>query len=295
MTTSRIDELVTGLAGVRDDQVPGPATPGAQALLTAVTAESRTSTGVSRTGTRTRRRYGRLAIGAAAATAAAGVAVVALDAGGPAPLRSYANAAMDIERTNDTYRVHIKNIYADQREFHEAFAKLGLNVALSIVPVSSRHVREIIGFQTTANQIGTMLDCPHRKGTACPLTVELRGKATREDKTMIFIGRAARPGEVYYDQRSGVGDNPPSLHLTGHTIDEALALLHKRKMTAAYLIGEFKKDGSGSSYEPPPAWRPRGDRRVTGAWIRSSDSVTLLVSPAKNDPAPDPRRSSLPW
>ncbi|WP_433191567.1 hypothetical protein [Actinoallomurus sp. CA-150999] len=66
-------------------------------------------------------------------------------------------------------------------------------------------------------------------------------------------------------------------------------------MTAAYLIGEFKKDGSGSSYDPPPSWRPQGDRRVTGAWMRSSDSVTLLVSEAKGDPAPYPHAGGLPF
>ncbi|GAA4620521.1 hypothetical protein GCM10023196_004840 [Actinoallomurus vinaceus] len=287
MTTSRIDELVTGLAGVRDDEVPGPSTPGAQALLTAVTAESRTTT-------RTRRRHGRLAIGVVAATAAAAVAVVALGSRGPTPLRSYANAAMDIQRTHDTYRVHIKNIYADQREFHEAFAKLGLNVTLSIVPVSSRSDRQIIGFQSTADQIGTVLDCPSGKRTACPLTVELRGAGAHDGETKILIGRAARPGEVYHDQHSGAGDNPASLHLTGRTVNDALARLRERKMTAVYLIGEFKKDGSGNDYVPPPGWRPDGGRRVTGAWMRSSDSVTLLVPPAANDPAPDPQRSEFP-
>jgi Sigma-70 region 2 len=38
----------------------------------------------------------------------------ALNAGGPGPAREYANAAVDIQRTDGTYRVHIKDVYADQ-------------------------------------------------------------------------------------------------------------------------------------------------------------------------------------
>jgi hypothetical protein len=49
---------------------------------------------------------------------------------------------VDIQRTDGTYKVHVKNAYADQRQFHEAFAKFGLDVTLSIVPVSPGHERK---------------------------------------------------------------------------------------------------------------------------------------------------------
>ncbi|GAA4074293.1 hypothetical protein [Actinomadura miaoliensis] len=293
MTTSRMDELVAGLARAHDDRIAGPDAPGAQALLAAITAEPRGTA-------RRRRRFGRFTVGVVAATTVAAGAFVALDAGGPGPVRGYANAAVDIRRTDDTYKVHVKNVYADQRQFREAFARLGLDVTLSILPVSPGRERKIIrvggGPHTPTDgvtggvRIATVLDCPPGRGTACPLTVELSGEAVRRQATEIVIGRTARPGEIYHDQNPGAGDNPPSLRLTGRTVAEALARLRARNMTAAYLLGRFNQDGSGSSYTPPSGWRPEGDRRVAGAWMRSSDSVTLLVVPRKNDPGPDPSR-----
>jgi hypothetical protein len=203
----------------------------------------------------------------------------------------------DLPPGDDTYRVHIKNVYADQRQFNEAFAKFGLDVTLSIVPVSSGHERKIIGGSTTGTGTGTgtVLNCPSGQGTTCPLTVELSGTAVRRGATKIMIGRTARPGETYQNQRPGGGDNPASLRLTGHTVAEALARLHKQNMTATYLIGQFHKDGSGSAYNPPSTWSPQGGRRVTGAWMHSSNSVTLLVTPVKDDPAPAPSTDNDPF
>jgi hypothetical protein len=292
VTTSRINELVAGLTGVHDDQIAGPSTPGARGLLTAITAEERATA----TTARQSRRYGRFAVGAVAATAVATTAVVALNAGGPGPIRSYANAAVDIQRTNGTYKVHIKNVYADQRQFHQAFTKFGLDVTLSIVPVSPGRERKIVGGGGDwVGTIGTVLDCPPRQGTACPLTVELSGAAVSRGSTKIMIGRTARPGEAYQFQRPGAGDNPPSLRLTGRTVAEALTRLHKQNMTAVYVIGQFHKDGSGSDYKPPPTWRPQGGRRVMGAWMHSSNSVTLLLAPVKDDPAPAPNTDDYPF
>jgi hypothetical protein len=102
-----------------------------------------------------------------------------------------------------------------------------------------------------------------------------------------MIGRTARPGEPYWNARPRAGDSPASLRLTGRTVAGALASLHKRNMTAIYVIGEFHQAGSGSAYIPPPTWRPQGGRRVMGAWMHSSNSVTLLVAPAKDDPDPN--------
>ena len=293
MTTSRVDELVAGLTGVHDDRIAGPSTPGARRLLTAVTAEERAPAAPAAPARR--RPYRRLAVGATAATVVAATAVIALTAGGPGPIRSYANAAVDIQRTNGTYRVHIKNVYADQRQFHQAFAKFGLDVTLSIVPVAPGRERRIVGGGGDAiGTISTVLKCPPGLGTACPLTVELSGPEIRRGSTTIMIGRAARPGEAYQFQRRGAGDNPPSLRLTGKTVAAALARLRRQNMTAVYVIGQFHKDGSGDYYGPPPNWRPQAGRRVTGAWMHSSNAVTLLVAPAGNDPAPDPDAHGLP-
>ncbi|MGH3381983.1 MAG: hypothetical protein ACRDP6_45375 [Actinoallomurus sp.] len=295
MTTSRIDELVAGLTGVRDDRGAGPSTPGARALLTAITAEAapaEAAPSASPIRRRPYRRYGRLVVGAVAATAVATTTVVALNAGGPAPVRNYANAAVDIQRTEGTYQVHVKNIYADQRQFHEAFAKFGLDVTLSIVPVAPGREHKVVRVGTDGGRVGMTLARTPGPDGAYPLTVELSGKELGTGPSRITIGRTARPGEVYQLQLPGAGDRPPSLRLTGRTVAGALARLHRRKMTAVYRIGEFHKGGSGNVYSPPPTWRPGADRQVTGAWLNSSDSVALLIAPGGNDPAPDPNAPS---
>jgi hypothetical protein len=286
-----IDELVAGLKGVGDDQIAGPDTPGAREMLTAIMAEEH-AVSVQRP-----RKYARLAIGAVAATAVVTTTVIALNAGGPGPTRSYANAAVDIQRAHGgTYKVHIKNVYADQRQFHDAFAKFGLDVTLSIVPVSPGSERKIVGGggdDGSTHTIGTVLSCPPGRGTACPLTVEISGMTPHKGSERLMIGRTARPGETYWNQRVGAGDSPRSLGLTGHTVAEALKILRKRSMTAAYQIGEFRKEGSGYGYAPPSGWRPQAGRRVTGAWMRSSDSVGLLVAPVKGDPQPVPGKTEF--
>jgi hypothetical protein len=296
VTTSRVDELVAGLTGVHDGQIAGPATPGARALLTAITAEERATATTSRTSRRLRR-YRPFTVGAVAATALATTVIVGLSTSGPGPIRSYANATVDIQRADGTYTVHIKNVYADQRQFNEAFRKFGLDVSLLIVPVSPGRERKIVGGSADGegtSTIATVLNCPPGHAVACPLTVELSGKAVRQGPIKIVIGRTARPGEAYQFQHPAAGDSPPSLRLTGRTVAEALARLHEQNTAAGYVIGQFHKDGSGSDYTPPSTWRPQGDRRVAGAWMHSSNSVTLLLAPAKGDPAPDPNAHNVP-
>ena len=292
MTTSRVDALVAGLAGVDDDRLPGPSTPGAGELLTAITAEERPA---SPTG-RPSRRYGRFAIGVVAVAAVS--AVVALNTGGPGPIRGYANAAVDIRRTDGTYKVHVKNVYADQRQFRQAFAEFGLDVTLSIVPVSPGHERQILGGRDDGpngtSRVITVLDCPRAQATACPLTVELSGAVTRGGSSTIIIGRTARPGETYWDHHPRAGDNPASLRLTGRSVTDALALLRRRNLTPFYVLGQQNPDGTGSWYNPPPTWRPDGDRHVTGAWNHSSRSIGLLVTAVKGDPGPVPVADSFP-
>jgi hypothetical protein len=104
----------------------------------------------------------------------------------------------------------------------------------------------------------------------------------------IVIGRKARPGELYQNPQTAPGDHPKSLRLTGRTVAQALKELRRRGLSAAFTFGEFKPDGSGSQWDPPATWRPAGDRRITGAWMRSSDSVDLMIHPIKGDPEPRP-------
>lgn len=292
--TFQIDDLVAGLNPVRDGDITSePSGAGGQALLAAITAENPAP--------RRRRfpRFVRPAIGVAVAGVAA-TTVLALPAQDSGPLRSYANAAVRIDVTDGAYEVEVKDAFADQREFREAFAKVGLRVELRIVPVSPPHERDVIRVGTLSAPPGksvpaggesgtstTVLKCPPGQD-ACPLKVRLSGSMFRSQGGEIVIGRKARPGEVYEDAHPARGDHPANLRLTGRTVGRALADLRARGLTASFSIGDFKADGSGFMWNPPAGWRPGDGRRVTGAWLRSSDSVGLLVAQAEGDPEPQP-------
>lgn len=286
-----IDDLVAGLNPVHDDDITSePSGPAGRELLAGVTALA----------PRRRRRVPRLAIGAVAAAGVAAAAVFVLPVQDSGPLRSYANAAVRVEVKGGEYEVEVKDAYAGQREFREAFAKVGLDARLSIVPVSPGRERTVIrtgplhapreGQIPPGGVTGTettVLKCPPGQA-ACPLKVRLGGALFHLEGADIVIGREARPGEIYQDATPARGDRPASLNLTGRTVGQALAYLRSRNLAWSFFLGEFKPDGSGGGWNPPESWRPADGRRVTGAWIQSSDSVGLLVTPVKNDPRPTP-------
>jgi hypothetical protein len=291
--TNPVDELVASLNPVHDDDIT-VSDETARALLTAITTET---TPAPRRRLRLRLRF---AVAAAVAVASATAALIVLPGHGSGPLRSYANAAVQIDVTGKgEYEVEVKDAYADQRQFREAFARFGLDVRLSIVPVSPGEERRLIrigslhaptGDEPAGGVTGTSetdLKCPPDQG-ACPLRVRLGGAMFHLEGADVVLGRKARPGELYQDATPEPGDRPKSLHLTGRTVDQALTDLQRRSLTWAFALGQFKPDGSGSSWNAPAGWRPAGDRRITGAWMRSSDSVGLLVTPDKGDPEPDP-------
>jgi hypothetical protein len=288
--TSPIDELVAGLNPVRDDEI-ATSDAAVRTLLTAITIEPRA--------TRRRRFRPRLAIAVGAALAVATALVTGLSGNDSGPLRSYANAAVQIDaKSGGEYEVEVKDAYADQREFREAFAKFGLDVRLSIVPVSPAGERRIIRIgslhpssNTPAGGVtgtsDTDLKCPPDRG-ACPLRVKLGGTMFRTEGADIVLGRKARPGEVYQNAYPALGDRPKTLNVTGRTVDHVLADLHPRGLTWAFFLGRLRPDGSGGGWDAPAQWRPSGDRRITGAWMRSSAWGALPPPPPKRDPPPVP-------
>jgi hypothetical protein len=241
------------------------------------------------------RRPRRLVLGLAAATAAATAATVAVSAFGPESARDYANAAMEIEREAGTWRVEIKDAYADPGEFAEAFAKMGLEVDLRIVPVSPGKQRTITRVMQESSDVPdgataewSLDDCPAEEGNECPMAMTISGDAA-EGRWQVWLGRKARPGEPYADGIPGLRREPvPGLRLIGRNVRDATSLLRKRGLKTAFLLGESKPDGSGSSYGVDPSWRPSGGRKVADAWHFSSDTVMLLVSPRPGDPGPVP-------
>ncbi|QKG21932.1 hypothetical protein [Actinomadura verrucosospora] len=293
--TNPVDDLVASLNPVRADAV-APSEAASRTLLTAITAEPAPA---PRRRPRLRPRL-RFAVTVAAAAAVAATALIAVPARDSGPLRSYANAAVRIDATGDgEYEVEVKDAYADQREFREAFARFGLDVRLRIVPVSPGEERRVVrvgplhpssGDLPPGGVTGTSdtdLKCPADQG-ACPLRVRLGGAMFHLEGADIVLGRIARPGELYQDTGPRPGDHPKSLDLTGRTVRQTLADLDRRGLTCAFFLGEFKPDGSGGGWDAPANWRPSGDRRIIGSWMRSSNSVGLVVTPVKGDPEPVP-------
>ncbi len=238
------------------------------------------------------RRGRRLVLGALVAAAVAAVASLVVPALGPEPLRDYANAAVRIERGNGVWRVEIKDAYADPEEFKRAFAKMGLDIELRIVPVSPLRERRIIqvmmkegaGSVPEGRRLGfSVNDCPAHRDE-CPLAMTVRGDVEGL-RRQVWLGREARPGERYADSTQGMRREPvPGVRLIGRSVREATALLRGRGLKAAFHIGEYDAGGAGMSYEAEPSWRPDGGREVTDAWPASSDTVMLLVSPRSGDP-----------
>ncbi|MBO2448920.1 hypothetical protein J4573_17590 [Actinomadura barringtoniae] len=304
--TSRIDGLVADLASVRDDDITSePLGSGGKALLTAITAApaptpapTPTTAGGGLLGGR--RRAPRVLVGAVAVAGAAAAVVVGMGGSDSGPLRSYANAAVSVHATGRTYEVEVKDAYADQRKFAEAFAKVGLDARLRIVPAPPGAERTVLQENTLHEPKGGMppgglsgtstsiMKCPPGEEGACPLKVRLGGEMFLREGADIIIGRKARPGELYWNVMGTTGDRPKSLHLTGRTAAQALKDLRRRGFSVAFMFGTFKPDGSGQAWDAPPNWRPAGERRVTGAWMRSSNSVGLMLLPIKNDPQPRP-------
>ncbi|MEV5576548.1 hypothetical protein AB0L06_41520 [Spirillospora sp. NPDC052269] len=294
--TSRIDDLVAGLATVRDSDITSePDGAGARSLLAAITAEEAPAPRRRRS----RRLPGLVSGVVAVSAAAAAVAIWMSDGGHAAPLRSYANAAMSIEVKGAEYEVEVKDAYADQREFSKAFAKVGLDARLRIVPVMPGNERQIVqiselhapkGGMPAGGVTGTsdaVLKCPPGQN-ACPLRVRLSGAMYRLGGADIVIGRKAAPGEVFFDAHPARGDGAKGLRLADRTVAQVLAELRRRGLTSAFTLGELKADGSSHYWESPVTWRPSGERRVIGAWMRSSTSVGLMVVPQQGDPQPHP-------
>jgi hypothetical protein len=74
---------------------------------------------------------------------------------------------------------------------NEAFAKFGLDLTLSIVPVAPGREHRAISVMSSGSLIGADLNCPPGQRTTCPLTLELSGKEVRQGPTRITS--AGRP------------------------------------------------------------------------------------------------------
>jgi hypothetical protein len=248
-----INRLLRPLARIEPDE-PGGRAGGtrAQTLLTAIIAQERDTptTAVPPRRLRERRRARRTLLGLAAS------AVVALGAVlGPGLLgyggtgASYANSAVEIHEEGDTYVARIKNPYADQRKFSEAFRALGFNIELNVVPVSPAAVGKIFKFGgrgATMIKVGvpfgagtTPADCD-LADSGCFLQVTVPAAIKDTPDVMHFeLGRPAKPDESYADVMTSAtrpGEQLAGVKVSGRTVGEVLAEVEKRGLTAEFSL-----------------------------------------------------------
>lgn len=243
------DDLIRRLATTTDEEAAGMVSTQTKSDL----VDHIMSTAVESAPARRRRRG--FAIGVPLAVAAVGAAavVVAASAGSPGsprqpvrPLKAEP-AALSFSTQGKYLVVKVKDPLADPARYKKEFAAHGMNIHLTLVPASPSVAGTVVEADG-ANGIEMI----NRKGKcfagggACPvgakIPINFHGFAN------ITFGRAARPGEQYVSTNSAFapGEILHCVDIRGRTVDEALAILRRHKVTASFVHFE------------PPGNRPNG-------------------------------------
>jgi hypothetical protein len=246
-------------------------------------------------GDRQRRRRRRSLIAIPAAAAVAIGAFAAVSAGHPAdrtPTPGTGSLRADPHAlaftTSDGYiTVIVRDPLADQASYNAEFRARGLDITLSLVPVSPSLVGTVVEISTDGpdqNAITTITaqgKCwTGGGGSKCP--VGLRVPDGYRGQAAIVFGRAARPGEQYESAApvDAPGEAMYGLNWRGQTVAAVLAMLRPRHVNAL-----FQAESTGAMLGPkvPATWYV--DDGVPWApgevLLRVSPSVTDLVGPPR--------------
>jgi hypothetical protein len=235
-----------------------------------------------------------IAVCAAAAVTAAVVAGAMLAGPGKphpgvsAPPEARAARVLSFTRHGRYIDVRVRNPVADPKRYRAEFRARGLNITLTLVPVSPSLVGTVVYFGGSPSArvitpITAKGRCHEASGTSqCPVglrvPIDFRGNA------QLVFGRAARPGEHYESTAPATapGEVMHGMHYVGRTVAVVLAMLRTRHVT----VPVFHYDGR---LVPP--------RRVPGSWyVYDADpwaplQVMLWVGPTRTQPtvsAPSP-------
>jgi len=242
-----IDELVRGLAPIRDDELPPlTATPNAAELLEAIVAEPRIAERRTLRSRGSRIRMTRLRLAACAGVAALlAVATVGpvLDRGGtPA-------AAVVFHSSGDNIVADVTDPFADEQRLNEAFADRGLDIRLRLVPVSPQLVGQILASDPKDGRIvGTAggppgPDQPYisaelvNDGGSCtngpPCPIGLAIPRDFDGSVTLTVGRSARSGERFDASSSALlpGEALHCSDILGQPVAEAARRLAGRAQT----------------------------------------------------------------
>ena len=285
MIASKIDELVAGLTGVRDDQTPSPSAPGARALLTAITAEERAPVAARR---RSRRRWAViLPVAAMASVAATAVVAIATDTGSsPAHHAGVQLAALSFSSEGEYLVVKVKDPFADPARYRKEFAARGLDVDLKMVPASPSIVGTLITDEgdDRIKMITAKGRCTPGGGGSCPVGVKIPANYTGH--AMVAFGRPARPGEDY-DTSAPITAPGEMLHgvdVSHRTVAQLRSLLAKRHIAIAEYHWENDPNAKHDAFGGVQVRELRTDQ-VPGSWhvlgvdSHAENSVIVTVDP----------------
>lgn len=220
---------------------------------------------------------------AAGALAVAGLIAAALTGPGQqvgpvtvGPPRAQA-AVMSVTRHGGYLDVIVTNPLADARKYREEFAKLGLNIKLTLVPASPSLVGTLVYAETPASikPITAVGKCWEGGGaSACPVGV--RVPLDFKGSAVLTFGRAARPGELYETTGpvTAKGEAMHGMTFIGKTAAAVIAMLASRHVTVGnYWFQNAKCEGVNRRSMP-------GSWYVSGADPFAPGEVSLQVSKA---------------
>lgn len=225
----------------------------------------------------------RLIIGLPAAGALAVAGLIAASLGSPGqqvgpvtvgPAKAQA-AVMSVTRHGGYIDVIVTNPLADARRYREEFAKLGLNITLTLVPASPSLVGTLVYFEAPASiqPITAVGKCwTGGGGSACPVGVKV--PLDFKGAAVLTFGRPARPGERYETTGpvTAPGEAMHGMTFVGKTAAAVIAMLAARHVTVGDYWFQNARCAGVNTKSMPGSWY------VTGADPWAPGEVSLQVS-----------------
>ncbi|MEV0967776.1 hypothetical protein [Microtetraspora glauca] len=189
-------------------------------------------------------------------------------------------AALSFRKEGDSLVVTVNDPVADPARYKKEFAAYGMDIDLTLAPVSPRRAGTLVFMETAeGGHLETILAEGRCGSEVCGVGVKV--PMDYKGHARIVFGRAARPGEMYDE---GPGDVPGEgvglPDVPGHTVAEAWAALEERKIT--HVLYRYVFRGSDRPYpdgltrdQVKPEWY------VHDALAGTDDQVILFVGPEK--------------
>lgn len=186
-------------------------------------------------------------------------------------------AAVELTRRTTYYEARIVDPHAAQERFKAAFARYGLHIQVTLVPVSPHVVGTIVGenedesaqqSESEGRGIKTIDDPACRTGSGVDCSIGRRIPLSFKGQAGFCIGRKAEPGEPYVT--ASRQDVPRGL--SGVTVAQAEATLTRKGLRVA--MSNVYWPGFGTSL---PRSRISSRWKVSGAIPCSPRTVTPAI------------------